>query len=764
MASESTQRTDTRRRHVAVRPLGPSDPSHVGQYQVLAELGRGGMGRVLLGGGPDGRLVALKLVHEQFAQDDGFRTRFKREVEASSSVSGAYTAAVVDADADARTPWLASVFVPGPSLHEALTTVGALPEKSVLRLAAGLATALIQIHRSGLVHRDLKPSNVLLTDDGPRVIDFGIVRAIDGEGASELTRAGWLIGSPAFMSPEQAKGEKVTQASDVFSLGCIVVAAAVGASPFADAATLHTLNNVVQSEPDLSALPTLIRRTIEPCLAKDPAKRPTPEKLLESIGQIAPSARPWPASVHELIAQRHTEIAQLLDPSEKPTMVADADHASNLPKTKIDGPAGVPPTRVDHFHGSSQMDSSSQEFSKKEVKNSSQLPKTRVDAGPLNSATGHNDKQPALAPRDLMHSAQASSGAPWLRFGAVLIALLLVSAITWKLWPSKEEDPKSPRDTSSAPESTPQLTKIGAPMKGAGAAGSVVFSSDGATLASIYADDTVQLWDVATQQQVGQILGPVPDLQMLQFSPDASTLLGARIVDSDEAEVHIWDVPSGHRTSQTFVSDSSVETLAFSPNGQTVAIDTWGEVELWDIASHQRIGIIEPEDKSVGAPLFSPDGRTLVTGMSDDPYVTSALAFWDVSSLAQIGNLIYLPEQQPVERFSFSPDGNTLITASEKESPGYIVRLWDVQSQNQLRQPMQLSDADADDVLYQVTLSPDEKTLGTINNGHLRLWNLTSGKESHHVEGTVYMLAMSPDGSKLATAGKDHSVQLWRVP
>lgn len=162
----------------------------VGRYRVLAELGRGGMGRVLLGYGPDGRLVALKLVHEQFAEDDGFRARFRREVEASRAVSGAYTAAVVDADPDAPTPWLASVFVPGPSLHDAVQTAGALPEEPVLRLAAGLATALIQIHRAELVHRDLKPSNVLLADDGPRVIDFGLVRAVNGGRSGDLTRAG----------------------------------------------------------------------------------------------------------------------------------------------------------------------------------------------------------------------------------------------------------------------------------------------------------------------------------------------------------------------------------------------------------------------------------------------------------------------------------------------------------------------------------------------------------------------------------------------
>ncbi|NUT47570.1 MAG: serine/threonine protein kinase [Saccharothrix sp.] len=330
-----------------MRPLRASDPSVIGQYGLLAELGRGGMGRVLLGSGPDGRLVAVKLVHEQFAEDDGFRARFRREVDASRAVSGAYTAAVVDADPDAPTPWLASVFVPGPSLHDVLDEVGALPEEAVSRLAAGLATALVHIHRAGLVHRDLKPSNVLLAEDGPRVIDFGIARAVAADRNDGPTRTGGLIGSPAFMSPEQANGETVTGASDVFSLGCVVVAACTGASPFADTATLRTLNNVVRHDPDLAAVPEAIRRIVRPCLAKDPAERPTPAQLLDSIGTVAPAARPWPALVHAMIARRRDEIAELLDPSPHSTgtgapTVTRGRARTRVMLTKVLGPPAGP--------------------------------------------------------------------------------------------------------------------------------------------------------------------------------------------------------------------------------------------------------------------------------------------------------------------------------------------------------------------------------------------------------------------------------------
>ncbi|MEU2242512.1 serine/threonine-protein kinase [Streptomyces sp. NPDC018338] len=320
-----------------MRPLKASDPASTGPYRLFAELGSGGMGRVLLGAAPDGRLVAVKQVHAGLAADDGFRARFRREVAASQKVSGAYTAAVMDSDADAPTPWLASVFVAGPSLGAAVAEAGTMSEDLVRRLAAGLASALAEVHRAGLIHRDLKPDNVLLSEDGVRVIDFGIARAAEAGGEHQgdlgLTRTGLVIGSPPFMSPEQAEGKRLTAASDVFSLGSVLVMAATGRSPFVGSSTLQTLYDVVHAEPDLSGVPAGLRGIVERCLAKDPGARPTPAELLGLLAPVAPVGRQWPPAVYRMIASQRAAIDRLLDGPGDTVVVAPG-------RTEEAGPAG----------------------------------------------------------------------------------------------------------------------------------------------------------------------------------------------------------------------------------------------------------------------------------------------------------------------------------------------------------------------------------------------------------------------------------------
>jgi serine/threonine protein kinase len=277
-----------------VSELQPGDPRTIGPYRLVRQLGQGGMGRVFLGVSPGGRPVAVKAIRAELAVDPEFRARFGREVAAARRVSGMFTAQVVDADVDGPVAWMATAYVPGPSLAEAVDTHGPLPEASLLALAAGLAESLNAIHAAGVVHRDLKPSNVLLAEDGPRVIDFGISRAAE---STMLTQAGLVVGSPGFMSPEQARGHEVGPPSDIFTLGAVLAFAATGEGPFGTGTTAALLYRVVHGTPDLDRVPVTVRPMIERCLAKDPRQRPTASQLLAEVGALQPGGDWLPESL-----------------------------------------------------------------------------------------------------------------------------------------------------------------------------------------------------------------------------------------------------------------------------------------------------------------------------------------------------------------------------------------------------------------------------------------------------------------------------------
>jgi len=265
------------------------------------------MGRVFLGFSPAGRAVAVKVVHPELARDPEFMQRFRREVRAAEAVSGAYTAPVVAAGPDDDPPWLATAFVAGPTLADLIEQAGPLSEVAAWRLAGGLIEALQAVHARGLVHRDLKPTNVLLAADGPRVIDFGISRALAG---TAVTASRVVMGTPGFMSPEQVQGLDVGFASDVFALGCVIGFAAAGAAPFGSGDMVAMAYRIVHTEPDLSGLPVSLRNLVASCLAKDPADRPPLTRLLEGV-LSEPTVRPamssatfWPEPVAALISSR----------------------------------------------------------------------------------------------------------------------------------------------------------------------------------------------------------------------------------------------------------------------------------------------------------------------------------------------------------------------------------------------------------------------------------------------------------------------------
>jgi len=286
------------------------------------------MGRVFLGRSAGGRLLAIKVIRAELAEDPNFRTRFSREVDAARKVSGIFTAPVVDADADGLMPWLATAYVPGPSLAEAVASQGPFPVGDLLALAAGLAEGLIAVHAAGLVHRDLKPANVLLADDGPRVIDFGVSRAAE---ASALTGTGLVVGSPGFMSPEQAEGREVGPPSDVFSLGGVLTFAGTGEGPFGTGPTPALLYRIVHSPPTVDGLPEPVRELAERCLHKDPRQRPSPAQILSELEDAEPlggwlrqpvieQAHPQPPPEHRASAASGTVTPPEPAPTYPPTV------------------------------------------------------------------------------------------------------------------------------------------------------------------------------------------------------------------------------------------------------------------------------------------------------------------------------------------------------------------------------------------------------------------------------------------------------------
>ncbi|MGW7241660.1 protein kinase domain-containing protein [Streptomyces sp. NPDC054804] len=323
-----------------MQPLAGDEPTTVGPYRLLGRLGSGGMGRVYLGRSAGGRTVAVKIVHPHFALDEEFRARFRREVAAARRVGGAWTAPVLDADPDAPVPWVATAYAAGPSLAAAVVDGGPLPAHSVRALGAGLAEALAAVHELGLVHRDVKPSNVLLTLDGPLLIDFGIARATDG--TASLTSSGVSIGSPGYMSPEQILGKGVTGAADVFSLGAVLAYAANGAPPFPGDSSAALLYKVVHEEPELGSLSGELREVTEACLVKEAGARPAPGEVARRLapeGAARLVTGGWlPGALVERVSRSAVEVLNL----EVTEAAVPASGPVEFSTPSVDAPRGVP--------------------------------------------------------------------------------------------------------------------------------------------------------------------------------------------------------------------------------------------------------------------------------------------------------------------------------------------------------------------------------------------------------------------------------------
>ncbi|WP_344669665.1 serine/threonine-protein kinase [Catenulispora yoronensis] len=738
-----------------VEAVSADQARRVGQYRVIAELGRGGMGRVLLASGGDGRLVAVKTVHAALAADKDFRKRFRHEVAASRRVSGAYTVAVVDADADAETPWLASVFVRGPALSSVLAECGPLPYEAVRRLAAGLARALIEVHRVGLVHRDLKPSNILLAEDGPRVIDFGIARAADQPFGSAVTGTGFLIGSPGYMAPEQAEGRTATAASDVFALGAVLFAACTAQDLFRGPGVPQILYNVVHQEPDLDAVHPRLRALVASCLAKDPAARPDPAGILAEIGTLAPTSKPWPAAVYSLIDAQNSAIDEVL------SRYSDDDSDDDSSSDSADTP----------------------------------VPSASVATEPALTLDAEAIPEPAAAPpstsTDTRHLTRRS---------ALTIGILAVGATgvaVKSLWPSPTHSPhtKGPAAPTSPSTSgtTPTTTTTTAPtapssptpnpadprtitvltdtQNGLYSVQDVAFSADGQTVFTRTSTGNVQLWNTKTLKETGSAF--TADAGSMALTRD-TRILATASVDPGDDTITLWDTASRKRIGvpMTPSEGNNVRSLAFSPDGTLLAAGYDEDlVRLWTVPDGRQFGktIGDPTDPggtwatTIRAVAFSSDGKILATGgTGDHDSHTRYVRLWNVATQAQIRSPI---EINSVTALAFSPDDHMLAIDSNETGQS----LWAVAGLTKISDNLSLPTPYTSGALSGIAFSPDGRSLagGGANAASVVVWDPSTLKIVASLPSTasiINMVAFSPDSRTLAIANGDGTITLWQVP
>ena len=721
-----------------MQELLDGDPPQIGPYRLVGRLGTGGMGKVFLGRSAGGRLVAVKVIRDELAGDADFRARFRREVAGARLVSGIYTAPVVNADLDGPVPWLATAYVAGPSLLAAVAGYGPLPAVSVRALAAALAEGLDAIHAAGVIHRDLKPANVLLAADGPRIIDFGIARAAE---ATALTQTGLVMGSPGFMSPEQAEGRGVGPPTDVFSLGAVLTFAATGEGPFGTGSLAAIIYRIVHGAPEVDKVPEPVRAVVERCLAKDPGQRPTPADLLAELGG-ADLAEDWlPAPITR----------------EFPAGPAQPPYGPRTVTSAPGQPADPGPAAAAAKPG----------------------PAAAVKPGPAAPAAAGERSEPAgsLLAR-LEHEAAVTA----MKFSPDGGRLATASGVTVRLWdraPTELVRLRHEQDVSGvvfSPDGSQLATRISPPLFGSRqpvmlwdtATGrerarlphrhivtTVSFVRDGTRIATVSEEKTARLWDVATGQEVAQLRHGT-SIGKARFSPDGTRML---LLGDFELKASLWDLTTGREIGR-LRHGRNILAVAFSPDStRLVSFDAgkitrlwitatgreqpWGaRTRLWDAASGREQPWTELMTQWTAA--FSSDGSRLATGSSDQ-----MVRLWEPASGEEMARLQH---DNTITLVTFSPDGTRLATCTA----GHTVRLWDTASGREVTRRT------SDDAVTRVGFSPDGARLLIVGGSAGLLLDAAAGGEltraDHHAE--IKDVAFSPDGAQLATVA-DRTVYLW---
>ena len=691
--------------------LRPGDPVRVGSYRLTGRLGEGGMGRVYLGLSPGGRQVAVKVIHPAHASDQQFRERFAREIEAARRVGGFHTASVVDADPSADPPWMVTAYIHGRSLADTVRVDGPLSVDQICTLGAGLAEGLAAIHACGLVHRDLKPSNVILADDGPRIIDFGIAKAA---GSSAMTTAGVVVGTYSYMSPEQVEGHVAGPDSDVFALGCTLAYAATGRSPFGDDSIAMVVHRIASEPPNLDGVSDAhgLRQLIGECLAKSPGDRPSLSAIVIRLGEDeAPAAAPASGNWWESIPTSTTGSGQNAVTNQPP----------QFPTPPPQYPTPPP-----------------------------QYPTPPLYPGTPAQAGGGRRRRGVLI----------GSGVAVIAVIAAVLGVLLGSGHPKATHLSSGRATPNPTVSPTVPPPAQPEATLHDP--GGKDVFGLTFGSD-TVLATGDRNGSLYLWNLTKKSLTATLRNRSSDsVNGTAYDPNSGVFAAA----DANGDIYLWNASNGGLTATlTNPKGGGNDSVAFSPDGGFVAAgNSDGSTYLWAIAagklsSTPTSSLHDPSGKNVYGIAFSPQGGLLATGDTNgNTYL------WNFAT-GKLISTFHDPNSKGLYDVAFSPDGSLLaVSDAVGSSSAGVVYLWNVTT-GKLTATLQSVDSGA---YANIAFSPNGKVIaGADTNGAVTLWSVPKGKLIANLQDPsgqdLIGVAFSPDGKTVATSDTSGDTFLWNA-